>query len=282
MVKGVDISEHNGNVNFENLKKAGVEFVILRCGYGQDRTSQDDKWFKSNVEKCIKHNMPYGVYLYSYANNTEKAKSEVQHVLRLLNGSKVPYGVWYDIEDKIHPMDKKLLTDIVVTFCEELERAGHYVGVYSSLHWFNTRFDSRIDQYDKWVAQWSNKCTYSKPYGIWQFTDELKIGNKRFDGNYAYKDYPTLTGCKVTKPTKTIDELAIEVIAGTWGVGSERKRNITTAGYDYEYVQERVNKYYEVAKDCYKGVYGNGNTRKSKVTKLGYDYKTIQTLVNEM
>lgn len=281
-IKGVDISEHNGNVNFEDLKKNGIEFVIIRCGYGQDRTKQDDKCFKKNLDACIKHGIPFGVYLYSYANSTEKAKSEAKHVLRLLNGVKAPYGVWYDIEDKVHPMDDKLLTDIVVTFCEELERAGYYVGVYSSLHWFNTRFDTRIDKYDKWVAQWSSKCTYSKPFGIWQFTDELKINGKTFDGNIAYKDYPSLTGAKVSEPAKTVNELAIEVINGKWGTGSERKTNLTKAGYDYEYIQELVNKYYEVAKDCYNGVYGNGNTRKSKVTKLGYDYKTVQAIVNEM
>lgn len=279
-IKGVDISEHNGNVNFDQLKNAGIEFVIIRCGYGQNRTEQDDAYFKKNVDKCIKHGMPYGVYLYSYANNKAKAKSEAEHVLRLLNGSKPAYGVWYDIEDNTHPHDSKLLTDIVVEFCETIENAGLYAGVYSSLHWFNTRFDSRIDAYDKWVAQWSSKCTYNKPFGMWQFTDALKIGNKGFDGNIAYKDYPSLTG--YSKPTKSVNELAIEVINGVWGAGSERKRNIIQAGYDYESVQARVNEYYKLADDCYNLVYGTGNTRKSKVTKLGYDYKTVQKIVNEM
>lgn len=288
-IKGVDLSEHNGNVNFDALIKDGVKFVILRCGFGQDRTSQDDKQFKNNVEKCKQYGIPYGVYLYSYANTIEKAKSEALHTLRLIKGTKPAYGVWYDVEDKIHPMDKKLLTDIVVTYCEELENAGYYVGVYASLHWFNTRFDDRIHQYDKWVAQWSSKCTYSGAFGIWQFTDDLKIGGKKFDGNYAYKDYPNLTGgaTNVPKPSepakkKTVNALAIEVINGKWGNGSERKRKLTQSGYDYSAVQKRVDQYYEVAKACCNGDYGNGEERKQKVTKAGYNYKTVQMIVNDI
>ena len=283
-IKGVDISVHNGDVNFSELKKAGIEFVIIRCGYGQDRTKQDDKEFKRNVEKCVMNGMPYGVYLYSYANSVEKAKSEAAHVLRLIDGTKPAYGVWYDVEDPIHSHDKKLLTDCVVAFCEIIEKAGYYCGVYSSLSWFNTRFDSRIDKYDKWVAQWSKECTYQKPFGMWQFTDKLKIGGRTFDGNYAYKDYPKIIGINITSETtkKSVDEIAVEVLNGVWGNGSERKRKITQAGYDYTAIQKRVNEYHDIAKACLNGDYGNGNARKSKVTKAGFNYKTVQTLVNEM
>lgn len=292
-VKGVDLSHHNGNVNFENLKKAGIEFVILRCGVGQDRTSQDDTQFKKNIEKCNKYGIPFGVYLYSYANTIEKAKSESKHVLRLLKGLEVPYGVWYDVEDKIHPMDKKLLTDIVVTFCDAIKKAGYHIGVYASRHWFNTRFDNRIDQYDKWVAEWSDRCTYSKPYGIWQFTDNLVIGGAKFDGNYAYKDYPKLTGTsetitsevpKKSEPAKkkSTDAMAIEVINGKWGNGSERKRKLTQAGYNFSTIQKRVDKYYAVAESVINGDYGNGEERKQKLKKAGFDYKTIQKIVNDI
>lgn len=288
-LKGVDISYHNGNVDFETLKKNGIEFVILRCGYGQDLKEQDDKQFKKNVEKCIKNNIPYGVYLYSYANTIAKAKSEAEHTKRLLKGLTPAYGVWYDVEDKIHPHDRTLLTDIVCTFCNEIEKAGFYVGVYASLNWFKNRFDKRIDKYDKWVAQWSKECTYDGDYGIWQFTDSLKIGSKKFDGNYAFKNYPLLTYSEPAKPSeapkpkkKSNEEIVLEVISGKWGTGSERKRKLMQAGYDYKAIQKRVNEYYDLAHDCYMGKYGNGNTRKSKVTKMGYDYKTVQNLVNEM
>lgn len=280
--KGVDISTHNGIVNFEQLKHAGIEFVIIRCGYGGNYTKQDDTMFKRNVEQCRKNNIPYGVYLYSYATSVEGAKSEAEHVLRLLKGSKPAYGCWYDVEDSKLPDNKKQLTDQVVTFCEALEKEGLYVGVYASLSWFRTRFDSRISAYDKWVAQWNSECTYEEPYGMWQFTSTLNIGGKVFDGNYAYKDYPSLMNYKrPSEPAKSVDEIAIEVISGgIWGNGSERSEKLTKAGYKPEQVQKRVNEYYKIASECIKGTYGNGDERKNKLRSLGFDTTTVQKIIN--
>lgn len=191
-VKGVDISVHNGNVDFQALKNAGIEFVIIRCGYGSDYTHQDDERFAENVRKADTAGMPWGVYLYSYATTTAMAKSEAQHTLRLLNGRKPAYGVWYDVEDKSQVNVD--LVSICETYCNAIEAAGLYCGIYSMLSWFNGKLNSsRLDKYDKWVAQWSDSCEYKKPYGIWQFTDKLTIGGKVFDGNWAYKDYPSFT-----------------------------------------------------------------------------------------
>lgn len=192
--KGVDISTHNGSVDFAALQRAGVEFVIIRCGYGSDYKNQDDVRFAENVKKAEAAGMPWGVYLYSYAEDLAMAKSEAQHVKRLLNGRKPLYGVWYDIEDKALPNDKKTLSDIVVTFCEAIEAEGLFVGVYTWGSWFDNRLDSRVNSYDKWVCQWNNVLTYEGSVGIWQYTDKLKIGGKTFDGNWAYKDYPAIIG----------------------------------------------------------------------------------------
>ena len=82
--KGVDISSANGNVSIEKIKKAGYDFVMIRCGYGSDIASQDDSQFENNVKKCEAAGVPWGAYLYSYALNTDEAKSEAHHVARLL------------------------------------------------------------------------------------------------------------------------------------------------------------------------------------------------------
>ena len=198
-VKGVDISTHNGSVDFQALKNAGIGFVIIRCGYGSDYVSQDDDRFSENVRKAETAGMPWGTYLYSYAKNAAMAKSEAQHVLRLLNGKKPAYGVWFDVEDS-----QIASADVVTTsetFCEAIEAAGLYAGIYASLSWLNGELKSpRLDKYDKWVAQWSASCTYTGAYGIWQYTDSLVIGGKNFDGNWAYKDYPALTQGKKEEP----------------------------------------------------------------------------------
>ena len=192
-LRGVDISEHNGVVDFTALKNAGVAFVILRLGYGSDYTHQDDKRFGENVRKAQAAGLPWGAYLYSYARTEAMAKSEAQHALRVLAGQKPLYGVWFDVEDpQIAQAD---LTATCRAFCDTLEAAGLYAGIYGSLSWFNTKLTSNeLDRYDKWVAQWNSTCTYRKAYGLWQYTDKLVIGGKQFDGNYAYKDYPAVVG----------------------------------------------------------------------------------------
>lgn len=206
--KGVDISEMNGRVDFAALKNAGVEFAIIRCGYGNDISYQDDKCFYENIKNADAAQIPWGVYLYSYATDTSMAKSEARHVLRLLNGRKPAYGVWYDVED---PQQAGAdLVSICEAFCNAVEAAGLYVGIYSMLSWMNTKLNSsRLDKYDKWVAQWNSVCDYKKPYGIWQYSDRLMIGGKTFDGNFAYKDYPALTGKKEETALKESEVRAI-------------------------------------------------------------------------
>lgn len=203
-VFGVDISENNGSVDFAALKESGVRFVLIRCGYGDNIASQDDSRFFENVRKAQAAGIPYGVYLYSYALNTAQAKSEATHALRLLGQiAKPAYGVWFDMEDadgykaRNGMPSSDTLVKICEAFCVELEAQGYYTGLYAALSWLNNQLnDSRLDKYDKWVAQWNATCDYRKPYGIWQYTDELYIGGRCFDANWAYKDYPALTGKK--------------------------------------------------------------------------------------
>lgn len=191
--KGIDISEFNGDVDLAGLK-GQIEFVIIRCGYGGDYTNQDDPQFENNVRKCEAAGIPWGTYLYSYAKDTFMAQSEAAHTLRLLKGKHPQYGVWYDVEDSTLPTGEALI-DNVVTYCQAIQQAGYYCGLYSFLFWMQTRLNSpRLDPYDKWVAQWSSQLDYQKPAGMWQFTNQLVLNGKTFDGNWAYKDYPALTG----------------------------------------------------------------------------------------
>ncbi len=213
-IRGVDISDNNGAVDFEALKAAEVEFVLIRCGYGSDYADQDDGEFFANVRKAKSTGMPYGVWLYSYALNTSQAESEAAHALRLLRQVDKPaYGVWFDMEDADKYKQRNgmpsndTLVRICDTFCKNLEAAGYYTGIYANLDWLENKLDDpRLDKYDKWVAQWNSTCEYAKPYGIWQFTDKLAIGGRAFDGNWAYKDYPALTGAKKNADTQKKEE----------------------------------------------------------------------------
>lgn len=231
-VFGVDISENNGSVDFAALNGSGVKFALIRCGYGDNIASQDDSRFFENVRKAQAAGIPYGVYLYSYALNTAQAKSEAAHALRLLGQiAKPTYGVWFDMEDgddykaRNGMPSNDTLVKICEAFCVELEAQGYYTGIYSALSWLNNQLnDSRLDKYDKWVAQWNATCDYRKPYGIWQYTDKLYIGGRRFDGNWAYKDYPALTGKKEeTELTKADIEKIADAVASK-GIANLEKR----------------------------------------------------------
>lgn len=254
--KGIDVSKNNGTVDWNAVKKAGFgDFAIIRCGYGSDFTNQDDKQFLLNIRKCEELGIPYGIYLYSYALNTNEARSEANHVLRLLKnvGNNFKYGVWFDMEDADNYKKEKgmpsnsTLVDICYTFCEIVESKGYYTGIYASLSWLNNQLNnSKLDRFDKWVAQWNNKgCTYQKAYSIWQYTSNAIIGGKRFDANMLIKDFAIGVKSENTKPASTTkksnETIAQEVINGKWGNGNDRKTKLTNAGYDYNSIQKIVN-----------------------------------------
>ena len=97
--KGVDISSNNGSVDIAKIKSAGYDFVMIRCGFGENITSQDDNRWEENVRKCEAAGMPWGAYFYSYACSGASAKSELEHALRLLKGKKPTLPVAFDMED---------------------------------------------------------------------------------------------------------------------------------------------------------------------------------------
>ena len=215
MKRGIDVSSHQGVINWEAVK-GKIDYAIIRCGYGADRESQDDIYFKRNADECTRLGIPFGVYLYSYADNIDWSNSEVDHVLRLVKGYQLAYPIYYDIEDKVQAnLSNEALTDIIVNFCDKLEQHGYYVGVYANLNWWNTKLNSeRLEAYAKWVARYNSTLGYDA--GMWQYTSSGTIDgiNGNVDMNYCYVDYPDaikkagLNGfTKEEVPTKPIPEI---------------------------------------------------------------------------
>ena len=183
ILSGIDVSKHNGKIDWEKAKNSGIDFAIIRVGYGQDIESQDDPLFEYNISECERLGIPYGVYIYSYALNVKDASSEADHVLRLIKGHNPEFGIWYDLEDadgykQNNGMpNNETFVEIAVTFCEKIKANGYEkVGIYANLDWLTTRLNSsKLDKYDKWVAQWGDECTYEKDYVMWQYTDSGKV-----------------------------------------------------------------------------------------------------------
>lgn len=197
--KGIDISSHNEEVDMEKVKKSGVEFVIIRLGYGKNQ-KQIDKRFVENYNNAIKADIPVGVYLYSYAIDAEDAKKEAELVLKNIKNLKIEYPIFLDMEDADNYKAKRniendTLIDICENFCNAIEEAGYYVGIYANLDWLNNKLNNvRLDRFDKWVAQWADKCDYSKDFGMWQFCSDGDIEGitGKVDLNYAFKDYKNI------------------------------------------------------------------------------------------
>lgn len=201
--RGIDVSKWNGKVNFKKVKDAGYNFVMIRLGYGSDKPAQDDKLFAQNVAECEKYGLDWGAYLYSYALNVQDAESEAEHAIRILKDYKPTYPIALDMEDADGYKARKgmpsneVLVDICETFLNRLEEEGYYVCLYASKSWLMKQLlSSRLNRFDKWVAQWSEECTYKQPYGIWQYTDKAKLpgdnSGKCFDANVSYKEYPEI------------------------------------------------------------------------------------------
>lgn len=309
---GIDISVWQNGFNFDKAKEEGVEFVILRGAY----STNEDKCFDDFYNQCKEKGLPVGAYHYSMAKTVKEAENEAKLMISILKGKQLEYPVYLDVEDKKQAkLGKDLLTSIVKTYCDKLEKAGYYVGIYSTYSYLNSYTHiNELAKYDKWIAQWSKKCTCKIDYGMWQFGGETnmirsnKIAGVVCDQDYCYKDYPYiirnagLNGFKHPQdadavptpvrpqPQKTVTDIAREVIEGKWGNGTERKKKITSAGYDYNAVQSKVNELLnnnkktvdELAREVIQGKWGTGANRKRRLTQAGYDYNAVQKMVNQL
>lgn len=307
--KGVDISAWQGNIDIKSLASQ-VDFFIFRSHAGLSKDSKVDR----NVKLCIEAGKPYGLYIYSYALNTTRAAQEAERVIATANSySRKPNFLVIDMEDadsykKRNGMpSNQTLRDICTIECEAFEKAGYYAMIYASSSWFKNQL-SGLTRFDKWIAHWptsggKQKGNATDPSGenanncgIWQFTSQGTLNgySGNLDMNYGYKDF-IVNGYSVnpepSAPTKSIDQLAQEVINGQWGNGDDRKKRLTEAGYDYNAVQNKVNQLLskpakksitEIAKEVIAGKWGNGSERKAKLEAAGYNYTEVQNKVNEL
>lgn len=155
MYRGIDVSSHNGMVDYGTAQAAGLDFVMIRCGYGSDRSDQDDSMYLRNVQACQERDIPWGAYLYSYAMTLEEAQSELTHMLRLLNGKRPRMPIAIDMEDADGykaargGIDRQLATDIVRHVCAGLESAGYYAMWYCNRDWCqNHLYPEQLAAYD--------------------------------------------------------------------------------------------------------------------------------------
>ena len=184
----IDVSEHQKTIDWDKVKPK-IDGAIIRCGYGDNIASQDDKYWLRNVKECERLKIPYGVYLYSYAANDSQAKSEAEHVLRLIKGRKLSYPVYIDFEEHSSGGFAKRCADI---FCAAIEKAGYVAGVYSFESYFNS-YMRGYDKYTIWIAKYSStKPNIGVKYDAWQYTSTAVmpgITENTVDASYFYRTW---------------------------------------------------------------------------------------------
>lgn len=197
--KIIDVSFYQGDIDFSKVKNSGIDGAIIRCGYTGYGTLQQnvDVKFEEYYKGFKAVGMPVGVYYYSSANTVELAKKEANFVLNLIKNKQLEYPVYFDTEneERQRPLSRQALTDITKAFCEIIEGAGYYVGIYASTSWFNDELDcAQLTAYDKWVAQYNTECTFNGDYGMWQYTSSGRVDgiNGNVDIDHCYYDYPTI------------------------------------------------------------------------------------------
>jgi len=198
---GIDMSQWQGNVNWKKIKDAGVDFVMLRLGYGKGRYGSSsctmDPKFQSYVEGAKKVGIPIGIYFYSYATTPKQAEAEAQFTIENLQGIDIEFPIAYDIEDAmiLEKTSKATRTEMARTFMETIEAAGYTPMFYCNQNWYDNYLNSsELSEYEFWFA----KYTYVEPdrtlynYGMWQATSTQKmngITENTVDLNFLYKDY---------------------------------------------------------------------------------------------
>lgn len=211
---GIDVSKHNGVVDFAKVKASGKDFVFIRLGWagydGRIRANVGlDTKFEANVKAAISAGLNVGVYVYSYCKTAAAARVAAQETLEIVKPYKLTYPIAFDIESTsageasgtpYDKMGKAVNNEIVKAFCSTIEAAKYYALLYTYKSFAENYLDmSQLKMHDVWIAQYANTCTYKGNYGIWQCKGDVKgfVGScsgvtGACDINIAYKDYAAI------------------------------------------------------------------------------------------
>ena len=203
--KGIDVSKYQPNVDFAKVRAAGYSFVILKAGHGKYAT-QIDSCFEKHYAAAKKAGLQVGAYWYAYAKTVADAKQEAEVFIGALKGKQFEMPVWYDIEERnTFNTGKENVSAIATTFCNALEAAGYWCGIYGGQELAEKYLTPAIcNRYSFWLAQYLKTPRYTGPYGMWQFgvagasSGNNPTGTKAVPGvpnqcdmDYCYEDYFT-------------------------------------------------------------------------------------------
>ncbi len=182
--KGIDVSYHQGNIDWNAVAQDGVEFAFIRVanrGYGTGKLVEDDN-FKSNIEGAMAAGIHVGVYVYSQAITEDEVLEEANLVLQKLAPYAVKCPIVFDVEKaasesgRMNQLSVEERTNLTLLFCQTIEAAGYKPMIYHNLEMGALMLDiETLEQYDKWFAYYNDDMYYPYEYKIWQYSDEGKV-----------------------------------------------------------------------------------------------------------
>ncbi|NLP26977.1 MAG: glycoside hydrolase [Clostridiales bacterium] len=199
-IAGIDVSIHQGDINWEKVKAAGIDFAMIRVGYTGYQTGESyiDSNFKKNIEGALNAGLDVGAYFFSQAINVEEAIREAELMLDAIKDYKITYPVvydWeviYDDEARTDGMSVNMLTNATIAFCETVKSAGYTPMVYANRKQAYLKLDlSRLKDYDFWLAEYNPTTSYTYNYQIWQYSSTGRIDGIKgdVDLNISFIDY---------------------------------------------------------------------------------------------
>lgn len=192
--EGIDVSEHQDKIDWPKVAATGIDYVIVRAGYGKE-LYQKDKRFDENMAGVQSVGLDCGAYWYSYALSVEDAYKEAETCYQIIKDYNFNYPIYFDIEDKTQmKLSTAEISAIIEAFCSTLEAKGYYVGLYSYASLLTTKvYEEVLDKYDIWVAHFDVPApSYYKDYGMWQYCSTARIDGIKnaVDLDHSYVNYP--------------------------------------------------------------------------------------------
>lgn len=219
MIKGIDVSKHQGQIDWPKVKAAGIRFAMIRAGYGKNNI---DPQFERNITECNRLGIPCGVYWFSYATTEAEARQEAKYCLAAVKPYKLEYPVCFDLEydtvkkakEKGVTIGKSLASRMIDAFCLEIESAGYYAMFYANQDYLNTMINPELlKQYDFWYAKYASEQG-RKDTGIWQYSSTGKVAgiSGNVDLDYSFRDYPTIIRTNRLNRLQTEMDEAAEIV----------------------------------------------------------------------
>ena len=252
---GIDVSHHNGQINWKNVARSGKKFAILKCQY-EALSHRIDETFEYNYAEAGKYGLARGVYIFIASASMADPELDANSLIKHLNGRKLEYGIWIDLEaDIVRKRGKAYIKGLVNTYAQIFRAAGYYVGIYCNRDWYlNVMHDDLKANYDFWIARYPkedigqyNEFSSLKPsYKMavaWQYSSKGRVNGIKgnVDLDVDYDGIVNLT----RSDRKTPAQIAQEVLEGKWGTKyskPSRRQLLTEACYNYEQIQYLVNK----------------------------------------